>query len=57
MFILIMLLLGLAFLLFLIAAFGGALPQVNLVWLALAIWVLAELISFVSGTRVGVGHG
>ena len=35
MFILIMLLLGLAFLLFLIAAFGGALPQVNLVWLAL----------------------
>ena len=57
MFILIMLMLGLAFLLLLISAFGGSLPQVNLVWLALAIWVLAELIAFVSGTHVGIGHG
>ena len=56
MFILIMLMLGLAFLLFLVAAFGGSLPQVNLVWFALAVWVLAELISFVSGTHVGIGH-
>ena len=57
MFILIMLMLGLAFLLLLISAFGGSLPQVNLVWFALAIWVLAELIAFVSGTHVGIGHG
>jgi len=54
MFVLILLLLGLSFLLLLISAFGGAMPQVNLVWFALAIWVLAEVIMFASGNHVGL---